>query len=131
MVKCQPSRLDSYWSENIRSPGLSLLTLMDPPSWFSVQEFPLGVRSCLTSLKAAHGGGFTVGDLELITMLPMIPVRPIHYQFWKPKCTQRVCHEKRLFSCDDKLSLFLSVTHSIDFAVFMASAKSRRTGSLV
>ena len=38
---------------------------------------------------------------------------------------------KRLFQCDNKLSLLLSVTHASEFAVFIASNKSCRTGSAV
>ena len=38
---------------------------------------------------------------------------------------------KRLFQCDNKLSLLLSVTHASEFAVFIASNKSCRTGSVV
>ena len=79
-VKWLPLRRSWYWSENIRSPDSSWLTLMDTPLWLSLGDFPLEVRYCLSSWKAAQGGGFTVVDLNLILRLPIILVRPSHWQ---------------------------------------------------
>ena len=104
---------------------------MDPPPWLSVQKFTFGVCSRLPSLQATQWGGFTVVEPNLIPSLPMIPVRPSHWQCGNSKYYEQVFQDKRLFSCDNKLSLLFSVMHMSNFSVFIASDKARSTGSAV